>query len=314
MKRFHSLVIATFLFLFSYSVAAQNNKKDEAAIKKVLQQETSTYFHKDYNGWSSCWLHDTAASVVRAGANGYEQLSGWNAIATEYKSDIESLRTRSDEEIAPFLNKTGYNIYINGNVATVSFKEGDKATNTEMRTLVKQDGEWKILNFTMIREASYTMQNIMNTMNGLVGKWELDGKATMEPSNGAELKSVTFEVKKTSDGWEQLSTFRGNYQGHAYTSPVSYEHFIPNYNNNTIFYAVIEKIRSGQTFPGTGSISSDKPNSFTVTQMFPDKPTAVRSEYTVTLENDEWHQTSKTYDRNGKQIRSSSINLHRVVE
>lgn len=289
-------------------------KKDEDAIKKVLQAETSAFFHKDYDRRANTWMHDTAASILRAGTNDYQQLLGWNAITAAYKQDIQNLRNRTKEEIAPFLNKHDYHIYINGNMATVSCKEGDKIPDTEMRTLVKQNGAWKILNFTMIDNDSYAMLNIMSTLKALDGKWELDGKATMEPTNGRELNSAKFEVRKTPNGFEQLSNFAVTYKNQTLIQPTSYEYFIPDYNTNTIFYAFVYKNNSGQTYPGTGIISSDKPNSFTVKQMYPDKPAVVETEYTVTLENGKWHQVGKHYDKDGKQTFTGTIELHRVNE
>ncbi|MEO9144447.1 MAG: hypothetical protein ABI237_02730 [Ginsengibacter sp.] len=313
MRHLHFMPVII-IFLLAGITQANAQKNDEAAIKKVLQQETSTYFHKNYDGWADTWLHDTATSVLRASTNSYTQLLGWNAIAAEYKKDIEGLSVRNDAEIAPFLNKTDYHIYINGNVATATFREGDKIPNTEMRTLVKQNGTWKILNFTLIDNASYAMSDIMNTMNSLVGKWELDGKATMEPTNGRELNSIKYEMRKTSNGFEQLSTFAVTYKNQTLAQPTSHEYFIPDYSTNTIFYTSVYKDYSGKTYPGTGIISSDKPNSFTVTQMYPDKPDAIETEYTVTLENGKWHQVGKHYDRDGKQNMTGTMDLRRVVE
>jgi hypothetical protein len=145
------------------------------------------------------------------------------------------LAVRSDAKIAPFLNKTDYHIYINGNMATASFKEGDKTPNTEMRTLVKQNGAWKILNMTWTSNASYEMNNIISNMRSLVGKWILDGKATKAPSDGSELNSATFKLKETPIGMEQFSSFIfTNKNGQSFAPPTAHEYFIPDYNTNTI--------------------------------------------------------------------------------
>lgn len=296
-------------FVFT-SASAQ--KSDEAAIKKVLNEETSNYFHKNYDGWANTWVHDTAASVLNASANGYSQLLGWNAIAAQYKNDIEELSVRSEAEIAPFLNKTDYHIYISGNMATVSFKEGSKNPNTEMRTLVKQNGAWKILNFTLINNAAYVMNNVMSNMRAFVGKWVLDGKATMEPSNGAVLNSAAFELNETPIGMEQLSSFIFTNNGQSFAPPTAYEYFIPDYNTGTISYTSVRENRLGQTFTSTGKINSDKINSFTATVMYPDKPTVIQTEYTVTLQDGKWHQVGKDYDKNGKQVSTETIDLRRL--
>lgn len=292
---------------------ASAQKSDEAAIKKVLNEETSNYFHKNYDGWANTWAHDSAASLLSVSANGLQQILGWNAIANQYKQDIAELQTRTDAQIAPFLNKTDYHIYINGNMATTTFKEGGENPNIEMRTLVKQKGAWKILNFTLVDNAAYAMKNILSNMRAFVGKWTLDGKATIEPSNGGELNSAEFEMKETPIGLEQRSNFIGTTNnGQSFAPPTTYEYFIPDYNTNTIAYSSVRRNRFGQTFIATGKITSDKVNSFTVTVMYPDKSTVIQTQFTVTLENGKWHQVDKDFDRNGKQVSTDTMDLRRL--
>jgi hypothetical protein len=297
-------------FIFTNASA---QKSDEAAIKKVLNEETSNYFHKNYDGWANTWVHDTAASVLRASTDGFEQLLGWNAISTEYKNDINGLSERTEDEIKPYLNKTDYHIYINGNMATASFKEGDKNPNTEMRTLVKQNGAWKILNFTLIDDGAYAIKNIISNMRAFEGKWVLDEKGTSDPPNGTVLNSAVFQLRETPIGMEQLSdfVFTAN-NGQSYAPPTAHEYFIPDYNTNTIKYMVIRENRFGQTFTQSGKITSDKMNSFTVTIMNPARPEMISSQFTVSLENGEWHQVGKHFDDNGKQTNSNTMNFRRL--
>lgn len=289
---------------------AQNYENE--AIKKAVQQETLTYFHKDYDGWTKTWLHDTADYILRAGANGSQQVHGWNNIAAEYKQAISNLPVLNDAEIAPFLHKTDYQIYINGNTATVTFKEGDKTTNTEARTLVKQGGAWKILNFTLIDNSAYAMMNTINNMKAFAGKWILDGKATMEPSNGGTLNSLKFNLKITSQGLAQFSNFSFSNNNQSYAPPTETEYFIPDYASNTVTYMDIYKNPSGHTLVSTGKVTSTSPNSFTVTIMYPDMPTVVQDQYTVTMQEGKWHQVNKKFSRDGKQTQTSTVNLRRA--
>ncbi len=314
MKRLHSLAMIAVLLVFATSQASAQ-KSDELAIKKVLQQETSSYFHKNYDAWAETWAHDTADMVINAGPYHHTVISGWNAISSQYKKNIAGLAVRSDAEIAPFLNKTDLYIYVNGNMATASFKEGDKTTNSEIRTLVKQNGAWKILNLTWINNASYTIQNIMGNMRTFVGKWELVGKPTMEPANGVALNGGEFELKETPLGFEQLSSFIYTTPGgQSFAPPADYEYFIPDYNTSTISYTSVRENRFGQTFTGTGKVTSDGANSFTVTTMYPDKPEDIQNEYTVTLKEGKWHQVDKNFDKNGKQVYTSTLEMRRVNE
>lgn len=299
------------LAMSTTQVSAQ--KSDEAAIKKVINQETSDFFHKNYDAWITNWAQDTAASVLNIGPAGVRRLNGWNAISAQYKTIIQNLRPRTNEEFASILNRTDFHIYINGNMATVSFKEGKTNPNTELRTLVKQNGAWKILSLTMINDDRYDMTYIMNTMKAFVGKWVMDGTPTVDTSNPGQMNSAEFVLWETPNGLEQTSKFMvTNDKGVTNAIPTDYEYFIPDYNTNKIFYLSVEKNHFGQTFTGEGIITSDKMNSFTVTTTYPDKPDQIETEYTVTMQNGKWHQVGKNYDRNGKVVRTETMDMRRL--
>ncbi|HEY1871150.1 MAG TPA: hypothetical protein VGG71_08835, partial [Chitinophagaceae bacterium] len=140
------LTIALCVF-FSVLTKANAQKADEDAIKKVIQQETSSYFKKDYDKWADTWAKDSADFIFRAGPSGQSTLMGWNAISAAYKTDINNMSSAMDDaDMATYMNKTDFNIYISGNMAVATFKEGNKMPATESRTLVKQNSAWKILN------------------------------------------------------------------------------------------------------------------------------------------------------------------------
>ena len=117
---------------------AQRN--DEEAIKQTLRQETSSYFQKDYDSGANNWTHDSADYIIRADASVQSQLMGWKAISNKYKQSIQNSSVMDDASIVPFLNKKDFHFYINGNVALVSFNQGDILPNFETRTLIKQNG------------------------------------------------------------------------------------------------------------------------------------------------------------------------------
>jgi len=187
---------------------------------------------------------------------------GWNAIAAEYKEAMANMTAYSDADMAPFLNKTDFNIYINGNMASVTFKEGNENPNPEMRTLVKQNGAWKILNMTLIVKGSYNLLDACNTMKALAGKWELeDNSFKNESSNKYELKIAKFELKETPNGGlEQLSDVTYTYNNQMYAPPTEHEYFVPDYNTNNITYLDIQKNSSGQTYTNNGKVASDHTN------------------------------------------------------
>lgn len=306
-----TLLTIAVCFLFSAFTKTNAQKADEDAIKKVIQQETNSFFHKDYDKWADTWLKDSAAFVMRAGPSGQSKTMGWNAINNEYKQSIANLPVYDEAAVAPYLNKTDFNIYINGNMASVSFKEGDKMPSPESRTLVKQNGAWKILNMTII-DGSYALMDAVNNMKTFLGKWELDGKFTVEPDDGSEVKMMKIELKETPNGLEQISDVSYVYNNQTYSPPAECEMFIPDYSQSEIQYMDIQKNTSGQTYTNTGKVSIEQPNSYTVRSMFTTKPTAVQYEYTVTLKDGKWHQVSKNYGMDGKVNHTYTFDMHRM--
>lgn len=306
-----TLLTIAVCFLFSVFTKTNAQKADEDAIKKVIQQETNSFFHKDYDKWADTWLKDSAAFVMRAGPSGQSKIMGWNAINNEYKQSIANLPVYDEAAIAPYLNKTDFNIYINGNMASVSFKEGDKMPSPESRTLLKQNGAWKILNMTII-DGSYAMMDAVNNMKAFLGKWEYDGNFTVEPNDSSQVKMARFELKETPNGLEQLSDVSYIANNQTYNPPTECEMFVPDYNQNDIQYIDIQKSSSGQTYTSMGKVSSEQPNSYTVKAMYPDKPIAVQYEYTVTLKDGKWHQVAKYYGMDGKLMRTFTFDMHRM--
>lgn len=311
MKLLHSFEMIAFL-LFASGITVNAQKVDEEAIKQVLQQETNAYFKANYTAWANTWAHDSADYMLRLGTNSFNELEGWNAISKVYKQSMKNMTPYDDAAMATFQHKFDYHFYINGNVASVSFKEGDKNPNSETRTLVKQNGGWKILNYVLVNKSSYDMENVMDYMKSMSGKWELDGKDTTQPSNGFDAQMIRFDLKSTPNGMEQTSSFRYTYKNQLYAPPADIEYFIPDYRTMNVTYLVIQKNNAGLTATRTGTVTSEHPNSFTVTVMNPDKPDIKIEEYTVSLQNGKWHQVSKNYDGKGKVVSTSTVNLRRM--
>lgn len=311
MKKTLSLTMLAVLLFAGLNTMAQ--KAEEDAIKKVIQQETTSFFHKDFDAWSNTWAHDTAACMMRSGTSDHYALTGWNAIAADYKQSMASLTAMSDEDFAPYANKTDYQVFINGNMAAVTFKEGDKDPSFETRTMVKQNGSWKILNMTILENSTYLLSEAFANMKALAGKWEYDDKSfVVDPNDGSQMNNISFELKETPDGLQQLSNVNYTANNQTFTPPAECEYFIPDYNTNQITYMDIQKNTAGQTFTNIGKVTSDAPNSFTVTCMYSDKPTAIQYVYTVTLKDGKWHQVSKYYGRDGKQTQTFTFDMHRI--
>jgi hypothetical protein len=304
-----------FVLLNAVSLAGFAQKSEEEDIKKVIQQETISYFHKNYDEWANTWAHDTAAYIVRAGTNGHNELIGWNAIAASYKQDIANMPVLEQSLIEPYLNKTDYHIYINGNTATVTFKEGTTNPSFETRSLIKQNGNWKILNMTLINSSSYAMMQTVNMLRSLVGTWELEpGTFKGTPDDGTDVKTARFEIRETPNGFAQVSTVTyTTTSGSTVVTAPETEYFIPDNNQMEIVYMDIQKNQSGQTYTTLGKLVANKDGSFTVKGMYGEKPTATKFEYTVSLKEGKWHQTSTMYGLDGKQTATFNLYMHRAM-
>lgn len=310
-KIIFSIAVLMTVCLTVSTLKTNAQSKDVTAIKKVIEEESNAYFHKNYDDWLKTWAHDSADVLLRVAPDNYYKLLGWNEIAAEYKTDIQHLPAMSEADIDPLVHKTDYDIKLNGNMASAGFKNG-KSHSIELRTLVKQNGSWKILTLTTINSPAYAMRTTINRMKAFAGKWVLEGKATREPSTGVDLNSLKFNLRITPDGLKQFSTGTFSKNGKLLSSPTEVEYFIPDYDANTISYMSIYKVSTGQTYTSMGNVTSTKPNSFTVTIMYKDKPTAVQSEFTATMKDGEWYQVGKQFDEDGKQTATTTVTLRRV--
>lgn len=305
-----SLLMTVGLTVSTTEITAQ--KSDEAAIKKVIQDEASLYYHKNYDGWANLWAHDTANYIIGIGPAGYRETKGWNAIAARYKQSIQNLKVRTDAEIAPLINYTDFQIYVNGNTAAATFTDSYRGPARGSYTLVKQNGAWKVLNATTVNSANYAMMRTINLMKTFIGKWVLDGAAAAAPGGG-KLNEASFVLRETPYGLEQISSFiNSDSKGKSRAMPPAIEYFIPDYATSKVFYLVVDKSAIGQTYIQTGTVTSDEMNSFTVTVMYQDKPDAIQTQYTVSLQNGKWHQVGTRFDRNGKQTGTETVDMRRL--
>ena len=84
MKHLLSLGLLS-LSLLAVSIKANAQKSEEEAIKKTLNQETTSYFKANYADWANTWAHDSADYILRASSNNFQELRGLNAISKEYQ-------------------------------------------------------------------------------------------------------------------------------------------------------------------------------------------------------------------------------------
>ncbi|MCB0548946.1 MAG: nuclear transport factor 2 family protein [Phaeodactylibacter sp.] len=141
------IAIITALLIASSSIAFGQKKasasSDEAAIKEVIEQESRTFWARDFKSWEKLWVHEPYTIWTAASNTGVRQYNGWNA----WKEQVENLFAESPEAI-PYdgdVKKHNFSFRIYGNGAWVTFEQDNKGTITyETRIMEKHGGKWKI--------------------------------------------------------------------------------------------------------------------------------------------------------------------------
>ena len=128
------------------SLPAQNAETDE--VKRVIREETESYYRRDANAWKGTWVQDSSAIRTFITSGSYSVALGWDKFGP---GTVESIRTDATPQVVQ-VDRTNYVVRIDGALA---WAEYDERTTTptdsvpllarQQRTLVKRNGEWRIL-------------------------------------------------------------------------------------------------------------------------------------------------------------------------
>jgi tetratricopeptide (TPR) repeat protein len=123
---------------------AQRSDADE--IQRVIRAETETYYQRDVEGWKRTWVQDSTAIRTFITSGSYSVALGWDKFGP---GTVESIRGTAPQPVR--VDRTNYVTRIDGALAWAEYDErttmpGDSVlVARQQRTLVKRDGEWKIL-------------------------------------------------------------------------------------------------------------------------------------------------------------------------
>lgn len=137
-------IITFFIALFSVTALFAQDTTETSNIKKVIEGETLAFANADLATWSGYFVH---ASYVRWSVSPKMYFDGWDALYQGAKSFLENNSGRKDADALHKINRTNWNIHINGNVAFVKFVqswEGNPGPSQQFRVLERVDGKWKI--------------------------------------------------------------------------------------------------------------------------------------------------------------------------
>ena len=311
---FFSLTLLCLIFFLG--VSAQNSNEQQA-IKKVLDQETRSYFEMKYDAWASTWMHDSTVFRMSMSPTQFSKIVGWNNMNQGMKESMQGTAF-TEEQMAPYLNKFGYKFYINGNVAHVFFKEGkdEKSANDEERLMVKQNGEWKIAGITIVNTPIYNFINDRQKLNSFIGKWKVKEGSYKDgpPDSVYKLSSFTYDVHPASNDGIEFASMQvwNSVQDNSIFTTTEYEQFVP--DNDIMKFHYYDNVKSSAGFSGGGAgyAEFDSTGSFLMKMMYDDKPVLrVTNKYTLNKDGTV-HFEGISFDTNGKQTGTWSFDLMRI--
>ena len=156
--------------LSARALSAQRSDADE--VQHVIRAETETYYQRDVEGWKRTWVQDSTAIRTFITSGSYSVALGWDKFGP---STVESIRGAAPQPVR--VDRTNYVARIDGALAWVEYDErttmpGDSVplVARQQRTLVKRDGEWRILSAGSFVGSTYgTTPRAIETRLGAVG-------------------------------------------------------------------------------------------------------------------------------------------------
>jgi len=221
-----SWVIIPILVLIAATTYSQ-----EAEIKKVIANETDSYFKKDLAGFLSSYAEDASTARVYVSVFGYFTETGWDSIKAGATRNFQE----NPKPITVQYTTDSFMIRRDGSVAVVDYKQHMQFTNSpspfnkaeswEHRVMVKKNGKWKIATQSTTDLTAYGDAGSEMSLNAVGYKYLYAGKmdeAIQVLSLNAKLHPDSFNV------WDSL--------GEAYTKAGQKEQAIQNYEKSLQIY------------------------------------------------------------------------------
>jgi hypothetical protein len=149
MKKIKFLFIILVLPITGFCQGNTDVEKEEAAIKAVIEKETTAYINIDIENWRSCYLQKEPYARINTGQDGWGGVNSW---ASHDSSMYAGFQNYSGEVPLPIkFENENYLIRLTPETAWVVYIEnwfdnnGTKTGwNVNTRFLEKENGEWKI--------------------------------------------------------------------------------------------------------------------------------------------------------------------------
>ncbi len=133
--------------------------KEKDAIMRVIEQETTCFYERNYDCWKACWMDEDYAFLAWNGSDGtYYAAVGWNEIDKGVKEYIDAAIKNTPNGQSVISHPTVKREHIqfkfyNENLVFLTWKQYNSNQTNEFfsvsrdtRLMQKKHGQWKIAN------------------------------------------------------------------------------------------------------------------------------------------------------------------------
>ncbi len=134
-------------------IPPRSNDADQALILSVVENESRDFYKKDHTAWSRHYVHSPKVHWVCVEQDVTLRANGWDDLSRFVSDWMQANPEPIDYKQANFM-LTDVQITISGDMAFVSMKssniqpDGKPRHLIGSRTMLRENGEWKILSMT----------------------------------------------------------------------------------------------------------------------------------------------------------------------
>jgi hypothetical protein len=135
---------------------AQNAEVD--AVKRVIRAETESYYRHDADAWKATWIQDSTAIRTGVESGGFAVDLGWDKFGPQ---TVDALKKDPTPQVID-LQTSHFAVRTDGGLAWAEYNQRITSptdsvpyVSREQRTLIKRNGEWKILSAGTFDSTNY---------------------------------------------------------------------------------------------------------------------------------------------------------------
>jgi hypothetical protein len=158
MKNLIIVLISVFAVSSLYCQQSSTQDKEKEAIIALIEEETQSYYDRDFERWSECYIHSDDNVRMLASKTWHNYLDGFEKHKNDIKSSFETEKETNREKKKPLTvkvyDKSAWIVFEN----EVFSEEGDSTEKVWVTYfLEKPENDWKIVYSNRIYSNSYYM-------------------------------------------------------------------------------------------------------------------------------------------------------------